>query len=273
MRVLITGSTGFVGSYVKNYLASLTRWEIVASDTDLTEQLPEMGTFDYIINLASRSSVEESVNKPADFIDTNVKIAINVLEYARTHTPKVFLQFSTVEVYNVTNPYAASKIAQEEIANAYWKTYNLPILIARSSNIIGPGQSPDKFIPKAIKTISHDEILKIYSSDGIIGSRVYNPIMNIADAIHFMLKIYSSLKNYDKNFPVHFDIGGGQKLTNLEMAQKIASRLHKELRFEIVEPKVERPTYASTLHTIGQKLEEYGWKPMMSLEEGLQWIR
>lgn len=273
MNVLLTGSTGFLGQHVKDYLSSNPTWKIACPMADLTRTLSIMGPFDYIINLASKSSVEESVKQPVEFIRDNVAITTNLLEYARKYKPKVFLQMSTVEVYNVTNPYAASKAAQEEIANAYWKTYDIPVMIARSSNIVGEGQSEDKFVPKIIKQIKAGETVKIYTSNGKQGSRIYNPVLNVASAIRFMLELYPELQNYDDDFPVHFDIGGGQKMTNLAMAKLIADKLGKPLKYELYEPKVQRPTYAKTLTVTGSKLEDYGWRPPQTLERGLAWIQ
>lgn len=277
-KVLLTGSTGFVGAHVEQYLTS-QGLEVVPTDTDLTEPLPDLGNFDYIINLASGSSVERSVADPAEFIKSNVAITLSVLEYARAHPPKVFLHFSTVEIYDVTNPYAASKAAQEEIVNAYWKTYDVPAIIARSSNIIGEGQSADKFVPKVIEQIKADKTVNIYTTPtGLEGTRVYNTVNNVASAIMFLLELYPQVRatTEDDNkvgLPIHFDIDGGTELTNLQMAQKIAGYLGKKLDYELVVPQSVRPTYARQLNPTGVKLTSIGWQPAETLEEGLSWIK
>lgn len=273
MRVLLTGATGFVGQHIHAQLMKNTRWNITRTNYDLRGGVVASHQFDYIIHLASKSSVEESIKKPEQFIRNNISSMIKVLEFARKNPPKVFLHFSTVEVYNVTNPYAASKAAQEELANAYWKTYGVPVVIARSSNIIGAGQGHDKFVPKIIDSIKNGKKLDIYTSGGRVGSRVYNPIENITSAVLFLLKLYPTLQNFDPDFPVHFDIGGGQKMTNLQMATKIAELLDRPLNYTLVEPQQARPTYPRTLVASGAKLEEYGWTPPVTLEEGMAWIK
>jgi len=89
------------------------------------------GDIDYIVNYAAESHVDRSIVDPATFIRNNVDVAINLLDYARVAKPKVFIQISTDEVYGPapegyahkewdavipSNPYSASKAAQEAIA-------------------------------------------------------------------------------------------------------------------------------------------------------------
>lgn len=278
-RVLLTGANGFIGNHVESYLRENTDWEIETNVGDLTQPLPDMGEFDYIVNLASNSSVERSVADPKPFIENNIGLMLNLLEYARQHPPKVFLQFSSVEVYNNTNPYAASKAAQEQIADAYWKTYSVPVLIARSSNIVGPGQSPDKFVPKVAQRIKAGELVDIYTTPtGKEGERVYNTVRNIASAILYLLNLHPQVKatieqEVKTGSPIHFDIDGGEKLTNLRMAKKIAAFLGEHLDYRLVVPSEARPTYARSLAPTGVPLTSIGWEPPETLEEGLAWLK
>lgn len=272
MRVLLTGGSGFLGRHVKAYLALYTDWEVVAPNTDLTQPFNMQGHFDYIINLASKSSVEESVRDSAKFIQDNVAMVTNILEYASQNKPSVFLHFSTVEVYNVTNPYAASKAAQEAIVEAYWKTFDIPVVIARSTNIIGAGQTRDKFVPKIIEMIKEGEEVPIYTLNGNQGKRVYNTAYNVADAIHYLLTKYKKQDHDWTSLPAHFDINGGTELTNLEMAEMIAKCLDKVLDYTLVEPTYSRPTYAQNLRPSATNLTDIGWKPPQTLDEGLAWI-
>lgn len=275
MRCLITGHDGFVGRHVKRYLESETDWEVITHFIDLTMPLPEsLGQFDYIINLASIASVEYSVVEPVKTIRNNVELMLNLLEFARKHPPKAFLHLSTVEIYNVTNPYAASKVAQEEIINAYWKSYDVPALILRSSNIIGEGQSKDKFVPKLVEQIKAGETVRIYTSGGKVGRRIYNPVGNVVDAIVFLLGKYP--KKHEpgyQDFPTHFDITGGENLTNLEMAKRVAELTGKPLKYELFEPKQIIPAYARRLPEQGVKLSKLGWKPPHKIDEALLWIK
>src|SRR5204862_1053342 len=89
----------------------------------------------YIINIVSASHVDRSITDPVSFVLNNVNVALNMLEYARYMRPKAFIQISTDEVYGPaatgqnhkewaatlpSNPYSASKAAQESIAISYW---------------------------------------------------------------------------------------------------------------------------------------------------------
>lgn len=274
MRVLLTGGTGFVGNHLKNYLKQNTDWEIVlAKRQDLMKGLPELGDFDYIIHLASASSVEQSIKQPSEFVKDNIIITLNVLEYARTHKIKTFLLLSTVEVYNVTNPYAASKAAQEEIVNAYWKTYGVPAIIARSSNVIGEGQSKEKFVPKLIDQLAKGETVNIYTTNGQEGARVYNTVKNVCSALVYLLGIYPQPPKNEQDFPIHYDIDGGNEMTNLQMALMVAGKLKTTLKYKFVEPTEVRPTYAKSLVADGVKLTTTGWQPNETLDEGLSWIK
>ncbi len=258
-KVYVTGATGFVGKHVVAYLETHTDWHIVTGGTP---------TFrcDYIINLASGSSVEKSIKDPVRFIEDNVSCMLDVLEYASEYPPKVFLHMSTVEVYNSSNPYAASKAAQEAIATAYHTTYGVPIVMAVSHNIIGEGQAADKFIPKIVNQINHDEVVSIYMQGKVMGKRVYNPVLNVADAILFILKLpFKPLARYD--------IGGGKELTNLEMANTIASILRKPLQYKTINAELVRPGYTRHLTATGIDIEPLGWHAPQTLEEGLAWIK
>lgn len=279
MRALLTGATGFVGANVLDYLRHKTDIDFSLTETaDLLIGIPELGDFDYIINLGSASSVEKSVRMPRSFIRNNIKTMLNVLDYARQHPPKLFLHLSTVEVYNVTNPYAASKACQEAIADAYWRTYDVPVVIVRSSNIVGPGQSTEKFVPKLIDKIRRGEEIDIYTTDGKIGKRVYNTVTNIADAILYLLNNYPTYLEVANRLkterpPAHFDIGGGEEFDNLQMAEHIAMLLDKPLKYKLVEPAEKRPTYAKSLVTSGVLLDRFGWTPPENIDRGLRWIR
>lgn len=232
-RTVITGSGGFVGDHLRRYVSS---------------DLP------VIFNLASISSVEQSIAEPAYVISNNIECMLDALDEAR-QTGKTFIHLSSVEAAHPTNPYAASKAAQEAIALSYFRTYGVPVIIARSNNIVGEGQSSEKFIPKLIKQIKAGETVQIYEG----GSRVYNPVFNVADALIHLTHGGELGKTYL--------IGGGTRLTNLQMAKRIADKLGKPLEYELVKG---RPGYKRTLRGEGEKIP--GWEPFYTLQDGLGWI-
>lgn len=302
-KVLMTGASGFIGSNVLHYLLDKTDWEftIVASfkhkgnpfniplsdrvhvkTLDLTAPIPDMGDFDYILHLASESHVDRSITDPVPFVENNISSTLQILEYARKHVPERFIMFSTDEVYGAhkhhdwdvllpTNPYAASKAAQEMIAIAYYNTYKLPIIITNSNNIVGPSQDSEKFVPKIAKLIKEDKTVELHSHNSEYGSRIYNPVDNVADALIFILK-----EDYvwHKETPPRYSLTGGQELDNLQMAQLVADILGKELKYKTVDVTDIRPTYdAFYTESEDDNLGYSGWSPPLTLKEGLQWIK
>lgn len=302
-KVLMTGADGFIGSNILQFFLNNTAWEftllcswrhhgnplnvplssrVEVITHDLQGPIPELGDFDYIFHLASESHVDRSITDPVPFVENNVSSTLQVLEYARKHMPKRFLMFSTDEVYGArehedwdvllpTNPYAASKAAQEMIAIAYYNTYKIPVVITNSNNIIGKNQHPEKFVPKIVDLIKHGKTVEIHTSGGELGARYYNPVENVASAICFIMR--KPYKPDGITQPPRFSLVGGEKKNNLEMAQLVAEVLGKPLKYKLVDAKGVRPAYDAFYDEGEDKLLEWGWEPPYTLEEGLRWIK
>lgn len=305
MRCLITGASGFIGSGVLEYMLAKTDWEFTAVCSwrhhgsplnirpnarvtvithDLAGPLPDMGDFDIILNLASESHTERSIDDPVPFVENNVSSVLQVLEYARKHKPQIFLQFSTDEVYGAFahgewdlllpgNPYSASKAAQEVICIAYWRTYGLPIVITNSNNIVGPNQHPEKFVPKLVKLIKEQKQVQIHQANGTVGKRCYNPVQNVADALLFILNQQPAMYLDGAHRPSRYNIPGGTEMDNLEMAQLVADLLGMPLDYKLVDATEARPGYDQFYPKTSGRLTEMGWLPPLSLEEGMSWIK
>ncbi len=165
---------------------------------------------DYIVNYASGSHVDRSIANPGPFIRNNVNLMINVLDFARYRGGDdliAFVQISTDEVYGPcpqsrqphgewsaivpSNPYAASKAAQEAIATAYWRTYGLPLLLINCMNIIGEHQDSEKFVPMVVKTVLEGRTVSIHGSPaGEPGSRCWLHARNLADGWLHLIRGY-----------------------------------------------------------------------------------
>ena len=304
MKVLITGADGFIGSNVLQYLLNNTDWEftVICSfrhmgnplniplsnrvevvTLDLRGQIPALGHFDYILHFASESHVDRSITDPVPFIENNIAITLQILEYARRNMPERFILFSTDEVYGAhmhadwdvllpTNPYAASKASQEMIAVAYYNTYKIPIIITNSNNIVGPNQHPEKFIPKIIGLIKAGKTVPIHVVNGKMGRRYYNPVQNTASAIKHILGLKYLNEEHDK--PPRYSLAGGKSMDNLEMAKLVAEILGKQLRYRTMEVNTVRPAYDQYYdESTEDKLSDTGWTPPISLKQGLRWIQ
>lgn len=251
---------------------------------------------DIIINMASESAVERSTKDPVACLRNNYELALNMLEFARKcEGLQAFIQISTDEVYGEappegahvewdtimpSNPYAASKAAQEALAIAYWRTYNLPLVITNTMNIIGERQDAEKFLPKIIKKVARGEEMPIYGdSPSSIGSRVYLHAKNMADALVFLserkpLTYKEALDkggSYDVR-PDRYNICGDTELNNLEMAQMVADIMGKELKYRLVPSESARPGYDRRYMLDGTKMKLMGWKQPMSFRESLEKI-
>lgn len=305
MRVLMTGASGFIGSGVLTYLLEHTDWDFVCICSwrhlgsplniqpdarvrvithDLAGPLPNLGEYDFMLNLASESHVDRSIEHPVEFIENNVSIALNMLEYARQHPPTIFLQFSSDEVFGAqeheewdvllpSNPYAASKGAQELVAIAYWSTYKIPVVISNSNNAVGLNQNREKFVPKIIDLISRGESVAVHCQNGQPGKRYYNPVGNVADALLFMLQNSEGIwRGCGTDRPPRLNLPGGEEVDNLQMAQRVAALMGKPLRYHIVDAELVRPGYDQFYPKTEGQLTAMGWTPPFDLDQELRRI-
>ena len=268
----------------------------VPIDPQLESLLVQDGEIDIIINMASESAVERSTQDPVNCVRNNVDLALNMLEFARRRPQlQLFVQISTDEVYgecppNAThkewdaivpsNAYAGSKAAQEALAIAYWRSYNLPIILTNCMNLIGERQNPEKFLPKLVQRIANGEEMPIYGdSPDKIGSRVYLHAKNLADALIFLSgiqpKLYSDFVTCDRPYeakPDRYNICGDTELNNLELGQMVAGIMGKELKYRLVPSESARPGYDRRYGLDGSKLRSMGWEAPVSFQESLRRI-
>jgi len=321
MRVLLTGGGGFIGCHTLAHILHNTDWEVVVIDSfrhkGLTDRIVEVlrdhpewdqrinvlthdlkapispllrdkiGHIDYVINMASESHVDRSIDSPIDFVRNNVDLALTALEYAREIKPKVFIQISTDEVYgpaavgtnhkewaNIlpSNPYSASKAAQEAIAIAYWRTYNVPVVITNTMNNFGEMQDPEKFPSLVMRALSKDEEVTIHGRPDMIGSRYYMHARNHADALLFILQNTTPYLHQDGHIdmPDRYNIVGEREYDNLEFAQLIAKVMGKDLKYRLVDFHSARAGHDRRYALDGTKLDELGWKPPLTIEDSLK---
>ena len=214
MKILVTGAAGFIGSnFVRYLLTQHTDAEVCVLDKltyagnlenladfdssaefhdryrfvrgDIAEvgriALPWQESFDAIINFASETHVDRSIESAEPFLHTNILGAHALLEACLRYRVRRYLQISTDEVYGSTpdgvcfaedaplrpsNPYAASKAAADLLVLSYVHTHRLPGIILRCSNNYGPYQFPEKLIPLVIANALQEIPLPVYG-DGL----------------------------------------------------------------------------------------------------------
>lgn len=321
-KVLVTGIGGSIAVHVIDQFMRNTDWNIVGIDSfrhkgefnriaqmceghydwlprieilthDLTapfssQQVDKLRGVDYIINLASLSDVQASIDDPVPFIRNNVDITLNTLELARIVKPDVFIQFSTDEVYGPaekdqghtewstilpSNPYSASKAAQEAIAIAYWRSYDVPVIITNTMNNFDTMQQSNKYPVKIQKSLLYDKIVLVHcASDGQIGTRYYLSSRNTADALRYILKKLPAAKHVPGSVdrPDRYNIVGDKQLSNLELAESIASIMHKGLKYELVDFHSKQPGHDLHYGLDGTKLKGEGWTPPETYEQSME---
>ncbi|MER7814562.1 NAD-dependent epimerase/dehydratase family protein [Streptomyces sp. NPDC096153] len=245
-------------------------------------QIDRIGRVDYILNIASNSGVEESIADPTGFVRNNVELMGNVLEFARLAQPDLMLHMGTDEEYGPapdgyahrewdtilpSNPYAASKAAQSAMATAAWRTYGLPIVLTRTMNLIGPGQSGEKLVPTVIRKVLDGDTVPIYAStDGVPGARHWIDAREFGDAWLHLIRSTTPQKYPADDRPSLWHIVGVER-SNLELAQAIADHIGRPLKYELVSFHASRPGHDLRYALDGTKLAEAGWSPTRSLEE------
>ena len=309
---------GFVGHHVLDHLLVNTDWEIIGVDSWNHKGIPErvlhskhyqlnservkvvthdliapfskttiknIGRVDYIINIASQSHVDRSIEDPVPFIQNNINLVLHMLEFAREVKPDLFIQFSTDEVYGPapdkylskewdshipSNPYSGSKAAQEDIAISYWRTYGIPLIITNTMNCFGERQDPEKFIPRIIKSVLYANEVTIHGQEGNISSRFYIHCRNAADGVLHIINNLPPVKYPDANKPDRYNIVGEKELNNLELAQLVAEITGKPLKYRFVDWHNTRPGHDKRYALDGKKLRDLGWEPPIHLERALR---
>jgi dTDP-glucose 4,6-dehydratase len=247
----------------------------------------DIGYCDYFLHLAAISDVQFSVENPVYSIKNNVDSTLVMLELARELKPEVFVQFSTDEIYGPvsdinsphaewdthrpSNPYSASKAATEDIAYAYWRTYDVPVIITNTMNNFAEAQSASKFPAIVQRKLMNDAVVEIHGNDQEIGSRFYIHSRNVADALLFILERGAAHHQPGAlDEPHKYHIVGDQQLNNLELAQMIAGFMGKELKYELIDFHRDNPGHDIHYGMSDNKLWKLGWSAPHSLEQSMK---
>ena len=305
-RVMVTGGAGFIGSnYVHLLLEQYPNCEVVVvdkltyagnlanladiaddprysfveadiADPDAIERA--MAGCDAVVNFAADSHVDRSLHDAGGFIRTDVHGVFVLLEAARKHGVKRFLQISTDEVYGhfpeggeshegdrlrPRNPYSAAKAGGEMMVNAYVETYGLDCAITRGSNTFGPYQYPEKFIPLMITNAIEGLPLPIYGDGQQRRDWLY--ARDHAAGVDIVLHRGVTGEAYN--------IGGGNEQVNLDVATMILDRLHKS--HDLMQHVGDRPGHDRRYALDTSKAEALGWEPRhdfsIMLAETIDW--
>jgi dTDP-glucose 4,6-dehydratase len=253
------------------------------ADSELLAGLFGENRFDSVVNFAAETHVDRSILDPLPFIETNVKGTQVLLEAARRYDARRFIQISTDEVYGSTeisrftessplepnSPYAASKAAADLLCRAYYKAYDIPVIITRSSNNYGPFQFPEKLIPLMIRNALAERELPVYGEGAQVRDWLY--VEDNCGAIDRVLQRGRPGEVYN--------IGGGCEKRNIEVVEMICMILAKKLKKDpeellglikhIADPRGSAHDFRYALDCSKIK-GELGWEPLADFEEGLR---
>jgi len=233
-----------------------------------------MSVVDAVLHFAAESHVDRSIADAAPFITTNVLGTQVLLDAARQAGVVRFVHVSTDEVYGALgregkfteaapfqprSPYAASKAAGDLLAQAYWQTHRLPVMIVRPSNNYGPYQFPEKLIPVMVTNLIEGRKVPVYGRGENV--RDWLHVDDCCRAIGLVL---------DRGRPGEaYNIGGGAERRNIEVARLVVEQMG--LAEDTIEYVPDRPGHDFRYALDNAKIEcELGWRPDVHFEDGLR---
>lgn len=296
-NILVTGGCGFIAGGVIDHILEQYDYRIVNLDkldycsyqrpinkpnykfikgdilsVDLVNFILEEEKIDVIMHFAAQTHVDNSFGNSIEFTRNNILGTHVLLESAKQYGIKKFIHVSTDEVYgemsdkakesetilDPTNPYAATKAGAEFLVKAYHKSFGLPVIITRSNNIYGPGQFPEKVIPKFINLLERGEKLCIHGSGENVRNYLY--ITDVAKAFDLIL--------HKGKIGEIYNIGTDFELNNRELANKLLQiyGLENSMIKYVEDRKFNDKRYSID----SSKLEKLGWSIDVTFDEGLE---
>lgn len=300
MRVFVTGGAGFIGRHlIKSLLDKNHTVTIFDNFSNSTEEgiqglvdsgvrvvkgdirnfysiLNSIPNHDFVIHLAAKIDVEESVKMPEIIHEVNVTGTVNLLRACVENRIKKIVAASTAAVYgnaknlpitetssaNPISPYGASKLAMEHYLQAFSNCYDLNCISLRFFNIYGIGQSSAYagVITKFMEKILDDKALNVFG-DGM-NSRDLVAVEDVINAIQL------GMKNINGKKGEFYNIASGKSTTINDLAKLMIAISEKNLKINHLSPRDGDIPHSKASIFLAQK--ELGYSPNIKLKEGLQ---
>ncbi len=301
-KIVVTGACGFIGSHLcemlvkKGYkVIAFDRYninndkgwlekskfkkdiEFILGDIRDYESVHHaLKNCNHVFHLAALIGIPYSYSNPLAYIKTNVEGTYNVLSAAKMHDLQQIIITSTSEVYGSAkyipidenhpcvgqSPYSASKISADQLAISFYKSFNLPIKIARPFNTYGPRQSSRAIIPTIINQCLSNKKMKL-------GNQF--PTRDLTYVDDTCLGFYEIFKQ--KNFFGEIvNIGSGQEISIRDLKEKILKKMKKKIDTKTDKVRL-RPKNSEVNQLICNNekiMNETKWKIKNNLDEGLE---
>ena len=277
-KVLVTGSKGFVGIHLCNYLKE-NGFQVVTSikkekpiDVTNIDELLTINGIGTIIHLAAKTSISDSFKNPAQTYYTNLVGTLNVLEFAREKKIKKLIYISTY-VYgqpfylpvdekhplNPHSPYNHSKLLAEKICESYSHYFGINIVTLRPFYIYGPNSRNRSFVPSIIKQIKKNSKVKLS------GKKVKRDFLFVTDFVYLIGRI---LQDFPQGNNI-YNVGYGESYSLNQVANKLSEIFGKKIEIEF--SKRTKPDVSDMVADITKVSKDFRWKPIIDIDKGLQY--
>lgn len=241
----------------------------------------------HVLNLAALIAIPYSYHSPATYVDTNINGALNVVQAARELGVEKVVHTSTSEVYGTAlyvpidedhplqgqSPYSASKIGADQMALAFYRSFDTPVSIIRPFNTYGPRQSARAVIPTIISQLASGRTT--VKLGAVSPTRDFNYVKDTVQG-------FISVMNSQKSIGETINIGSNYEVSIGETAEIIADIMGINLTIETDEQRL-RPEKSEVerLWAENKKAKDLlGWEPQYGgkdgfrkgLEETIEWF-
>lgn len=268
-------SWGWLDTLSKNELSEI---EVISGDIRDTDGVREaLKNVNTVYHLAALIAIPFSYHSPASYVDTNIRGTLNVLQAARELGTSRVLITSTSEVYGSAkfvpitenhpyhgqSPYSATKIGADRLAEAFYRSFSMPITIVRPFNTYGPRQSARAIIPTIItQLLCGSNTIKLGS---LTPTRDFN---YVKDTVNGFIKIAES----EKTIGEEVNIASGYEISMKTLAEELIHEINPEAKIELDKDRI-RPKKSEVTRLLGsnEKLKKLtSWKQQFTFKEGIK---
>jgi dTDP-glucose 4,6-dehydratase len=268
------GSCGFIDGFAPQTKEKL---EVVAGDLRDPEAVRSAcKDVDFVFHLGALVAIPYSYVHPVEVAHTNVLGTLNVLCGARDARVKKLVHTSTSEVYGTAqyvpidekhplcgqSPYSASKIGADQLAESFFRSFELPVAVVRPFNTYGPRQSARAVIPSVImQVIAHGTVY-------IGATHPTRDLTYVEDTVDGFIRAAECPETIGKVT----NLGTGVEVSVRELIDKVSAIVGKEAKV-VFDPARLRPARSEVERLVADTTrvrELTGWKPTVPLDEGLR---